>query len=162
MCLSIITIIIQPYGSHAVVFSPDRITRYIQIGKTNYEFIQQLYILEDYDERFSTSYARQTSGATSWTTNTKIRPFITDASGRCCVYLRPSYCLYTARHDCASDYVIPLPCTPAEIRNSYTGVDSAHSLIHSTFANVVARLVKSVIASRKIPNSAQRYVERDH
>lgn len=37
---------------------------------------------------------------------------ITGVSARSCVYLRPSYCLYTARHDCASVYVIPLPSGP--------------------------------------------------
>lgn len=163
MCLSIITIIIQPYGSHAVVFSPDRITRYIQIGKTNYEFIQQLYILEDYDERFSTSYARQTSGATRWTTNTKIRPFTlqTRQVGVVFIYVHRIVCIQpgTTAHRTTS---YPSPVPPRRSVISYTGVDSAHSLIHSAFANVVARLVKSVIASRKIPNSAQRYVERDH
>ncbi|OWR52760.1 hypothetical protein KGM_206686B, partial [Danaus plexippus plexippus] len=55
------------------------------------------------------------------------------------VYLRPSYCLYTARHDCASDYVTPLPPQPRRDPQILYQVETAHSLIHSTNANVAAR-----------------------
>lgn len=82
---------------------------------------------------------RRSSGPTRRATNTKITPFTLPWCGVSCVYLRPSYCLYTARHDCASVDVIPLPSAPSETRNSYAGVEPAHSLIHSTFANVAAR-----------------------
>lgn len=54
----------------------------------------------------------QVSQSCSFTT-TKIKAvdvYSTNVTSLPCVYLRPSYCLYTGRHGCASVYVItPLP-----------------------------------------------------
>lgn len=68
--------------------------------------------VEDYDERFSTSYARQTSGATRWTTNTKIRPFTlqTRQVGVVFIYVHRIVCIQpgTTAHRTTS-YPSPVP-----------------------------------------------------